>query len=529
MHDFDSQIISAEHSLADALKHKIHELNMALRNKDRLILKIDDELRGVKDKFHHNLEVIKERDLEINQLHETVQKLSNDIENSNAINSQSLEQYKEEKIALEDKLGLRTLEIKDLREKNASQKNELKFYKKGYLDEIAVYKNKIQEQQDTFEKEKQLLKDHFQKEIEKAKVDYSTHIEELSLTQKEKMDTIKDGLSTELNELKAETLKKSSRIRELEKENFTFANDLENARITIQNLEKKVSLFSEELSATSNDEFKKMMSLKMELQKELAIKEHILADTKLKLEKEQRKHKSSKSKYNEILQNMQKEYEEKILEMVVEYRKEISEKEQISQKTQQQNSHLKSELQKLTEQMKDNEKQLKIAGEDLEENIEFRQIEYAEKTKKLMNELEIALERMHSAEEKAEKASSKNKEILDKFAATRIQLLDLEKENQILIDQVLSLKQSKKGNQLNIASNDREERELNMIEEVDSNAAESRQESNLELIKLGSSERLFSEDMGDPSNVYYLSNSSCSKEVIFSAVVTSSNQQLRRL
>jgi len=78
-------------------------------------------------------------------------------------------------------------------------------------------------------------------------------------------------------------------------------------------LEKKVAIMNEQLSSANTEEYRKMMEMRMELQKSLGIKEHMMEELKMKLNSAEEKLKATKRKFNTNISNFQKEYEAKIL------------------------------------------------------------------------------------------------------------------------------------------------------------------------------------------------------------------------
>lgn len=88
-----------------------------------------------------------------------------------------------------------------------------------------------------------------------------------------------------------------------------------------------MAVMSDQLSSANTEEYRKTMEMRMELQKNLGIKEHMLEELKTKLAQSEEKLKSSKRKYSTNMSNFQKEYENKILQLVMEYRSEINDKD----------------------------------------------------------------------------------------------------------------------------------------------------------------------------------------------------------
>lgn len=108
-----------------------------------------------------------------------------------------------------------------------------------------------------------------------------------------------------------------------------------------------------------------MMEMRMELQKSLGIKEHMMEELKMKLNSAEEKLKATKRKFNTNISNFQKEYEAKILQLVMEYRSEINDKEKDLKYLTQENESLKLDMRSFAEKTRDRETEMRLAGEEL--------------------------------------------------------------------------------------------------------------------------------------------------------------------
>jgi len=105
------------------------------------------------------------------------------------------------------------------------------------------------------------------------------------------------------------------------------------------------------------------------------------------------------------------------------------------------NKSAREDLIRLNQQVKDAERSLKRSNDELEMAIRERHREYLEEIHSLKNKLEVSEYREKDALVKADKLEERNKRLNDELSKERVRALDLEKENQILIEQVISLRE----------------------------------------------------------------------------------------
>ena len=105
------------------------------------------------------------------------------------------------------------------------------------------------------------------------------------------------------------------------------------------------------------------------------------------------------------------------------------------------NKSAREDLIRLNQQVKDAERSLKRSNDELELAIRERHREYLEEIHSLKNKLEVAEYKEKDALVKADKLEERNKRLNDELSKERLRALDLEKENQILIEQVIALRE----------------------------------------------------------------------------------------
>lgn len=403
---------------------------------------MDDTVSDLKQKVGHNLQVIKARDEEINELEGRLKQAEEYLLKVEASTSQDIQDFEERVVSLEDKLGLRVLEIKDLRENNASLKNELRYYKKGYVDEISAYKKTIEDLKQQSQEGLELMKSEKVKMNQDFGLKMEKDVEEIKLQNQQNLEDLRSSLVQQIEDLNSELESKSKELRDTSKDRFKLQNELDNQKLIQETLEKKVGLLQSELSSTTTGDFRNMLEIKMELQKELAIKEHQLLEKNLKVEKLESKIKSLKSKFNVTINAVQKDYEDKTLEMVVEYRKEINDAEKVILNFESENSNLKNDLKELSSKVLENEVNLQQAGEHLQDNVEMTERKYREQIQKMRNDVEVLDSKLKNSQNKAYQLQAANKELLDKFSSSRMHILEVEKENTLLLDKVVELKEA---------------------------------------------------------------------------------------
>ena len=109
------------------------------------------------------------------------------------------------------------------------------------------------------------------------------------------------------------------------------------------------------------------------------------------------------------------------------------------------NKNLRDDMVKMHDRIKESERVMKLTNDEIEMSLREKHREYQEELHKLRNQIEVANFKEKDVQVKADKLEDRNIKLNEELGKDRRRVLDLEKENQILIEQVVSMKEHLKS------------------------------------------------------------------------------------
>lgn len=456
--ELDFRIKNKENELNLMLQDKLQVYQTRLHEKDALIVKIDQKNSEILKDFEYNLTVIKERDNDINLLSEKIESLISDNQNYEKKIILTEEENKRLLDDKDDRLTQKCEEVRTLYDKISELKNNQKFYKSGYIDEVGDYKKKLGILENALETTKQ----DSEKDFQNFKIRSELEKEEAIISLKGVYQDIITKLEKKNFENEENIRIERSKIYERDEELSKYRASLAGQGITLNQREdeadiqrKKVKLLEEQILTDKkrhDEEFQTQQLKVSENLREAMGKNSDLAtdnlELKTKIENIKRKFKSRVSLQNES-------YDNKLVESVSDYKKRLVVIEDDNKRLEKENYELKFELQKLHENCDENKDMIRNQTDSVDEKLKKQVDEFKAQIDKLNAMVEVKDTHIKNLTQEKFFNIKKVDEVNYELKAEKDKVLVTEKENQILMDEILLFSQNKKigAGQLNEDNN----------------------------------------------------------------------------
>lgn len=437
MEEFEQEIHRFEQSLASSFKAKLQTMEALLANKDDQLAQTKNQLAELQNKFDHNLLVIKERDSDLQDIESQFQQSLELARQASRKHEQDQQGWMDRVSIMERELASKNLEIKDLADKLKEARREIGYYKKGYLEEVNSYKTALKQRDDDVEALK--------REVERVRREEVAAIEsrfEIVIQQNKELcaRTIDEANQTAQKQRESDLLalqNKESLVVQLKSEIDKLQTSISGLQADSQQHQKTAASLEATITSLTSDWHQRELSFCSKI----AVQEEKLRSLEADKREATDQLKSSKQKAVRKLQAIEDDWTTRVESLVVEYRAEIDDKSKELARTTEENRRYKEDLARLSEKLKESERHSRNAAEELEILIREKDRETNEEIHKLKNQLEVASYREKDALVKAEKLEERNKKLNDELGKERVRALDLEKETQILIEQLVSIKE----------------------------------------------------------------------------------------
>lgn len=446
MDDIEQEIQKYEQGLTATFKNKIKTMEALLANKDDQLSQAKQQLDELRSQFDHNLLVVKERDDDLRDIEHQFQK-------SIELSKEKAMQHDKDRLAWQDRserlereVVSRNTEIKDLIEKLKEAKREMGYYKKGYLDEVAMYKDTIDKKNEDLEALKAEVQRVKREEMAAVEARFETIMKENKENYTRMIDEANQKAQCQRDTDQAIMQDKDNQITSLRTEIERLQSRLSAVSNDVTSRQQAIDTATSRLQTALDDSHRKEVANAARL----AVLEDKLATADSDRLAVGRQLKSCKVKAVDRLREMEEDWRVKVEAMVVEYRAEIEGKSRELKRTTEDYRSCREELKRLTDKLAEAERQTKATADELDILIREKDRETSEEMHALKNKLEVATYREHDAISKAEKLEERNKKLNDDLGKERVKGLDLEKETQILVEQVINLKEALKRSILQV-------------------------------------------------------------------------------
>eukprot|EP01017_Pseudomicrothorax_dubius_P050684 TRINITY_DN9639_c0_g1_i8.p1 TRINITY_DN9639_c0_g1~~TRINITY_DN9639_c0_g1_i8.p1 ORF type:complete len:853 (+),score=284.89 TRINITY_DN9639_c0_g1_i8:79-2637(+) len=468
------------------------------RERDTTIAQLEKRLANLQTDFDYNLEIIGERDRDIDELTNNILELRRIIDNKDGEIREIGRTMEENQRAFEVSRDALNTKMKGLAEKLDELRVENRLYKTGQLDEVkrtrAEFEDQIRQlQRESQQKEKESVRkevelkrtlQNLQQETKLEKDNYENLIQRLQREAKETSDELSGQLArviTENESLRNELTEKKRHL--IERDASANASGSEQMRV-IQRLTAENDAQKKELERAKllwSDQERALRGQVEQLSREASKVNDVLAakkakykgtikDLKSSLEKLQAE---SQKELNEVKQNYANEVRELNLELDALRKSEVDLRQKVKETEFQAGRELKQAQERFQAAMRSMEADLKrIRNEQELKDLQIRHLS----------------DEKSSAQKESENMKTRLKELEDK-------VLELERENRILIQEVVEFK---KGNPNVVLF-----KNLTAEEEKKNEKASARKPKPKEIEPLmeldDSVDRMFSEDLGPAS------------------------------
>jgi len=442
MDDIEAEIQKYEQSLAATFKNKLRTMEAMLQNKDDQIAQVKSQLAELREQFDYNLKVIQERDEDNQLLQIQLEKTLAFSKEKNTLFEQTEKDWMDKVEILEKELVQRHNEIRDLQEKLKEAKRETSYYKKGYVEEVNTYKQSLDA------KDKEI--EDARKELTRVKME---EIPAIEARHESILNHCKASLAKQIEDINQENLRQKNlektTLDQKDQTIFRLQTEIEklrteNVRVSTEYDKLVIDREGDRASALAlrDNILKEARDKELDISKKLAVAEHQLETVETQLASTQEKLSQVKSRHVKKVKDMQDSYEDRILQVVAEYRRELLDKGRELEAVKGEHKSAKDQLINLTDKVRDAERMMRKNNDELQGAVREQQAKAEEEIHSLRNNLEVIRLREKDWETRAVRAEERVKKLQEDMQKDKLKHLDLQKENQILIDQVVALKEA---------------------------------------------------------------------------------------
>ncbi|EAR87061.2 hypothetical protein TTHERM_00418510 (macronuclear) [Tetrahymena thermophila SB210] len=420
---------------------EIKQLKQKLIEKEHIIQDLNDKFNKLEENFNYNLQVIDARDHDISELSAKMIELKQICDQKN-FRIEELEKEVQEASRGQDEVKDRMAEKNRLLyDKIEELKQEVKFYKNNYNQELLKHKesaNRLSNMEKIMQENEQKVRLELENRIDQIKQQYMTEIQKLESL----LEQAKRQKETHTSEIQTQNERLLKQNEELLAERIQLkAQLIEKERAQAQEIYERNARVQEALTLAQHAQ-QEAQNLKQAnsgwdvvMREKLQIAQQEKEDILQMLNQHKQK---SKQK----IQNIREEGERRFEELIRENSARVKRLQQELRDTQQQNDFLslseKNLKEKLQEALSSNRREV----EEIEHknNLYLKNLE--EDKRQLRNEIQIKEFQNNQLNEEIQREIKKYAMLEQEFKEQSDQLTQLEKENTMLIEELVLYKKN---------------------------------------------------------------------------------------